>query len=337
MKVLFAGTPEFAEAALASIIAAGHQIVLVLTREDQPAGRGQRVQFSPVKQAAIKHQIALLQPRTLRDPALVQVLANQNADVMVVAAYGRILPAEVLRLPRFGCINIHASVLPRWRGAAPIQRAIEAGDEFTGITIMQMDEGLDTGDILSCETLKIGPLDNAARVHDDLMAMGAASIVSCLAGLQAGTLVAKSQPEQGVTYAKKIEKSEGAINWALSAVTLHNKIRAFDPYPGCSTRRAVLTVPSASDSAATHQTLKIWRSRIAAPAEVGTSSSRSPPHPPGTVLALDDGRISVQCGGDSRLELLELQKPGGKRLPVAEFLKGYGLTVGERFIDTAGD
>ncbi len=312
MRVMFAGTPEFAKAALDAIVSAGHQVVLVLTRADKAAGRGQQIQFSPVKQAAIGHSIELLQPATLRDPAVVQVLANQNADVMVVAAYGRILPLEVLRLPRYGCLNIHASLLPRWRGAAPIQRAIEAGDQRSGITIMQMDAGLDTGDILMTKSLEIGPEDHAGMVHDRLMALGASTMVDALGRLEHGALAPISQPEQGVTYARKIEKSEATINWGLPAEQLHNKIRAFDPFPGCTTRR----------QAGARELLKIWRSR-----ELSAEHSSKP----GTLLAVEEGQLIVQCGERSSLAVLELQRPGGKRLPAGEFLKGLRLAVGECF------
>jgi methionyl-tRNA formyltransferase len=358
MRVLFAGTPEFAEAALRAIVAAGHQIVLVLTRADQPAGRGQQIQFSPVKRAAIEHSIALLQPKSLRDPALVQVLADQKADVMVVAAYGRILPPEVLRLPRLGCINIHASLLPRWRGAAPIQRAIEAGDEFTGVTIMQMDEGLDTGDMLLIETLTIAQTDNAASIHDRLMAIGATRVVSALAGLEAGKLIATPQPDAGITYARKIEKSEAGINWALPARQIHDKIRAFDPFPGCVTKRLARSTDASNREgsngkpieAVSGELLKIWRTRLPS-AEVAldpvvsvvpvadrTRSTegaqlmgRARSIEPGTLIAVNNGQVCVQCGGNSWLDVLELQKPGGKRLSSAEFLKGFPLYVGDRF------
>ncbi len=337
MRVLFAGTPEFAEAALRAIVAAGHQIVLVLTRADQPAGRGQQIQFSPVKRAAIEHSIALLQPKTLRDPALVQVLADQKADVMVVAAYGRILPPEVLRLPRLGCINIHASLLPRWRGAAPIQRAIEAGDECTGVTIMQMDEGLDTGDMLLIETLPIALTDNAALVHDRLMTIGATRIVSALAGLETGKLIATPQPEAGITYARKIEKSEAGIDWSLPARQIHDKIRAFDPLPGCVTRRVTPLTEAVGG-----ELLKIWRTQVpslgvpvadwARSTEGAQSADRARSIEPGTLIGLNNGQVSVQCGGNSRLDVLELQKPGGRRLPSAEFLKGFPLNVDDRFV-----
>ncbi len=332
MRVLFAGTPVFAQAALNAIVAAGHQVLLVLTRADQPVGRGQRIQFSPVKQTAIEHSIKLLQPQTLRDSAVVQVLADQKADVMIVAAYGRILPLEVLCLPRYGCINIHASLLPRWRGAAPIQRAIEAGDTQTGITIMQMDEGLDTGDMLMSQSLAIGQQDNAGLVHDRLMSLGAVGIVTALERLERGALAPQKQPEQGVTYAKKIEKSEAPINWQLPAQQLHDKIRAFDPFPGCTTQR----------SAASQEVLKIWRTRVEAADPVthskGSGSSSLShtgglPTQPGVLVAVDEAQITVQCGENSRLLLLELQRSGGKRMPVGEFLKGFELSIGDRFTD----
>jgi len=242
MRVIFAGTPEFARSALAALHAAGHDIVGVMTQPDRPAGRGMKLQASAVKQFAQAHQLSVIQPHSLKldgkypDEALAaqQFIAQAQADVMVVAAYGLILPQWVLDAPPFGCLNIHGSLLPRWRGAAPIHRAIEAGDVETGITIMQMDAGLDTGDMLLKETCAIDLQDTTATLHDALASMGAQMIVKALS--QVGQFSPVKQPEEGVTYAHKIEKSEAALDWTQSADVLARRVRAFDPFPGMSTQ-----------------------------------------------------------------------------------------------------
>lgn len=310
MRLIFAGTPVFAERALAALIAAGHEIALVLTRADQPAGRGQRLQPSPVGQHAQAHGLPLYQPRTLRDPEAQARLAAVRADAMVVAAYGLILPAEVLRTPRLGCLNIHASLLPRWRGAAPIQRAIEAGDAETGITIMQMDEGLDTGPMLLARAIPIGAEESGGALHDRLAVLGAELIVEALQRLEQGELPAQPQPDDGVVYAAKIDKAESQLDWRLPAARLADRVRAFDPFPGTLLRLPGVAAP-----------LKLWRAR-AVPGREGI--------PPGTVLVADADALVVACGAGA-LSLLELQKPGGRRLPVAEFLRGFPLAEGACF------
>ena len=315
MRVIFAGTPAFAERALAALLQAGHEIVLVLTRPDKPAGRGQQMHASPVKRLALEHGLPVYQPRTLRDAEPLQRIAQAAADVMVVAAYGLILPAAVLQLPRFGCLNIHASLLPRWRGAAPIQRAVEAGDAETGITIMQMDEGLDTGPMLLAQATPITGEDTGGSVHDRLAGIGAQLIVQALARLESGALRPVPQPEQGVTYAAKIEKSQMAIDWREPAARVADRIRAFDPFPGCTARLARLPEP-----------LKIWRARPLAAAEVAAAG----PSAPGTVIRRSGDELVVACG-EGALSLQELQKPGGRRLPVREFLSGFPVAAGERF------
>ncbi|HEY6896257.1 MAG TPA: methionyl-tRNA formyltransferase [Rhodocyclaceae bacterium] len=303
MRVIFAGTPEFAAAALRAILAAGHEVPLVLTQPDRPAGRGQKLQPSPVKQVALEHGIPLHQPERLKDPATHEPIVAANADVMVVAAYGLILPQAVLDIPHRGCLNIHASLLPRWRGAAPIQRAIEAGDDQTGITIMQMEAGLDTGPMLLVEALPIAADDNAASLHDKLAAQGTRLIVDALARLP--QLAAKPQPEAGVTYAHKIDKAEARIDWSLPATDLARRIRAFNPFPGAVTEL--------------HETpIKLWHAEPAA----GHGE-------PGTVLAVADDGVTVACG-DGALRLTELQKPGGKRLAARDFLHGFALAAGDR-------
>ena len=257
MKVAFAGTPEFARVALAALHGAGHEVPLVLTQPDRPAGRGLKLQASPVKQFAQAHGLPLAQPRSLRldgkfpeEAAAARTALDEAApDVMVVAAYGLILPPWVLALPRHGCLNIHGSLLPRWRGAAPIQRAIEAGDAETGITVMQMDAGLDTGAMLLAEALPIVPTDTSARLHDRLAALGARLIDQALALLAQGALQPRPQPAEGVTYAHKIDKAEAAIDWQVPATVVERRLRAFDPFPGAT---AVLG----------GQTVKVWRGRV---------------------------------------------------------------------------
>jgi methionyl-tRNA formyltransferase len=317
MRLAFAGTPEFAAQALGAIHAAGHELTLVLTQPDRPAGRGMRLQSSAVKQLALRlgnddapKGAPIAQPRGLRldgrfgeDAASARhMLEAARPDVMVVAAYGLILPAWVLALPAHGCLNIHASLLPRWRGAAPIQRAIEAGDETTGITIMQMDAGLDTGDMLLVASEPIRPDDTAATLHDRLAALGARQIVLALAALQMGTLKREPQPEHGATYAHKIGKAEAPIDWRQSAAAIERRLRAFDPFPG-----ATLAVPG--------ETVKVWRGAVwtggtGAPATVAA----------GSLVEIGAGRLAVACG-EGVLELLELQRPGGRRVGAAQFLQ----------------
>jgi methionyl-tRNA formyltransferase len=303
LKVAFAGTPAFARAALQAIHEAGFAVPLVLTQPDRPAGRGLRLQASAVKQFAQAHGLALAQPRSLRldgkypddAAAAAQALRLAAPDVMVVAAYGLILPPWALQLPRLGCLNIHGSLLPRWRGAAPIQRAIEAGDHQTGITLMQMDAGLDTGDMLLSETTPIGSDDTSALLHDRLAALGARLVVQGLHALARGGLHAQPQPDQGVTYAHKIDKAESAIAWQAPADAIERRIRAFDPFPGCSFDWA-------------GQPLKVWRARVLPGQGV-----------PGQRLPAGDGRLLIACG-QGVLELLEVQAPGGRRVATRDFL-----------------
>ena len=320
MRVIFAGTPEFARVALAQLHAAGFTIPLVLTQPDRPAGRGMKLQPSAVKQFALEQSLPVAQPRSLRldgkFPADAQeardAIAAAQADVMVVAAYGLILPLWTLTAPRLGCLNIHASLLPRWRGAAPIHRAIEAGDLETGVTIMQMDEGLDTGGMLLTERLPIrhaGPdADTTATLHDRLATLGGRMVVEALELAACGGLQATPQPAEGITYAHKIEKAESLIDWSLSATALDQRVRAFDPFPGAS-------------SLLQGEAIKVWACRPAA--EVGTVAV-----PPGTILQADADGLAVQCGSGVLWPTL-LQRAGGKRLPVADFLRGFpGLQPG---------
>ena len=317
MRVAFAGTPEFARAALDRLHAAGFTIPLVMTQPDRPAGRGMKLQPSPVKQFALQHDIAVAQPRSLRldgkypdEAAAARVALEQAApDVMVVAAYGLILPQWVLDLPRLGCLNIHASLLPRWRGAAPIHRAIEAGDGETGVTIMQMDAGLDTGAMLLTERLAIADTATTGSLHDQLSALGARMIVEALELAACGGLQPQPQPEHGVTYAHKIDKAEAAIAWSQPAAAIERRIRAFDPFPGASAQ-------------VRGETVKVWSARAVA----GHGSVA-----PGTIVAVDEHGIAVACGDGSRLAIGELQRPGGKRLAAADFLRGFPLEAGMHF------
>jgi len=405
-RVVFAGTPEFARVALAQLLAAGFEVPLVLTQPDRPAGRGLKLHASPVKQLAEQHGIPVAQPRSLRldgkypeDAAAARAaLQAARADVMVVAAYGLILPQWVLddmsaarppegakapsggsatgaaverggllsaarppegakapsggsatgaaverggllsaaRPPEgakapsggsatgaavergglgLGCLNIHASLLPRWRGAAPIHRAIEAGDARTGITIMQMDAGLDTGDMLLVQALPIGPRATTASLHDELAALGGQLIVQALQLAGQGALRPVPQPAEGVSYAHKIDKHEAAIDWRQPAALIERRIRAFDPFPGAST-----TLGDA--------VIKLWRSEI-------DSCLRTPDARCGQIFAINDAGITVACG-DGALRLTELQRPGGKRLPAREFLRGFALAPGQ-CLGQAGD
>ena len=374
MKIIFAGTPAFASVALERLHGAGVEIALVLTQPDRPAGRGMKLQASPVKQFAQAHGIAVAQPRSLRlegkypdDAAAArQAIAAAQADAMVVVAYGLILPQWVLdalhaagprsapreaasvgampaagppqggpaplggSAPReagsvgamtlglgLGCFNIHASLLPRWRGAAPIHRAIEAGDAHTGVTIMQMDAGLDTGDMLLIEPLAIAPDDTTARLHDRLADLGARLIVDALALAASGGLQPVPQPAEGVTYAHKIEKAEAVIDWRQSAAVIARRVRAFDPFPGVQ-------------AALAGEAIKLWSAQVAA-----AQTARAPGEAvPGQVVAVGAEGVQVQTG-EGVLLVTELQRPGGKRLAAGEFLRGQRIEVGQVFDATA--
>ncbi len=304
MRLIFAGTPPFAAAALAALAAAGHEVVLVLTQPDRPAGRGMKQAQSATAQLAAQLGLRIEKPPSLKDPAAHALLREVIADVMVVAAYGMLLPQAVLDIPKQGCLNIHGSLLPRWRGAAPVQRAIEAGDGETGICIMQMDAGLDTGPILLERRISISPnLDTSATLLEKLSALGAESIVEALSRLS--QLTPQPQPASGITYARKIEKSEAPINWSEPAHVLERRLRAFDPFPGCETKWG-------------GETIKIWRATVA-PNMIQAA--------PGTVIDVTANRLTVQCGQDA-LTLNVVQKPGGKRLAIGEFLRGMAIKGG---------
>ena len=303
MRIIFAGTPHFAASALAALVGE-HQVIAVLTQPDRPAGRGMQLAESPVKQFARPHNLTVLQPVTLKTEEAQRPLAALDADVMVVAAYGLILPQAVLQMPHHGCLNIHASLLPRWRGAAPIQRAILAGDTETGITIMQMDAGLDTGDMLLRQTCPIAESDTAKTLHDKLAEIGASSILEALRLLQANRLVPIKQDNNAACYAAKLTKSEAQIDWRQDARQIERAVRAYNP---CHANLNGVTI-------------KIWQANVC-PDTRGE---------PGAVLAVDRRGITVACGKDAlRLEIL--QRPGGKAQPAAQFLQAMPIKVGDMF------
>lgn len=306
MNIIFAGTPQFAASALAALVKK-HNIIAVLTQPDRPSGRGMHLTASPVKQLAMQHGLPILQPATLKNEEIQQTIARFNADVMVVAAYGLILPKAVLQSPRNGCLNIHASLLPRWRGAAPIQRAILAGDAETGITIMQMDEGLDTGNMLLKRVCPITADDTAQSLHDNLAELGALAINEALRELESGKLHPEQQDSQHATYAAKLTKAEAQLDWTKDAKQLERAVRGYFPFP---TAYALFGKTP----------IKILQASLGSGKEAEA----------GDVIAVDKGRILVACGkGILALEIL--QKPGGKALPVAQFVQSFPVKVGDRF------
>lgn len=300
MRIVFAGTPDFAAVHLSALINAGHQLVGVLTQPDRPAGRGQKLTPSPVKMVAEQHGLPLAQPQSLKPVEAQQALAAWQPDLLVVVAYGLLLPKAVLELPRYGCINVHGSLLPRWRGAAPIQRAIEAGDEQTGITIMQMDEGLDTGAMLLKVSCPITVNDTSASIFATLSQLGPQALLDAIAALQQGRLVAEPQDHLQATYATKLTKEEGLLDWRLPAAVLERRIRAFSPWPG---------------TAFGHQG---WRIKVAS-ATVGSAGGE-----PATILSADGQGLEIACAEGS-LCFSELQLPGKKSQPLADIINGHPL------------
>ncbi len=305
LRILFAGTPDFAAMPLQALLDAGHTVEAVLTQPDRPSGRGRRLTASPVKQLAQQAGIAVLQPRSLRDEEIQAQLADRRPDIMIVVAYGLILPQAVLDIPHLGCWNIHASLLPRWRGAAPIQRAILAGDEQTGVCIMQMEAGLDTGPVLLSEALSIGGDETAGELHDRLADLGARLLLQAIA--QPDELVPQPQPAQGVTYADKLSKAEAALDWSKPAVELARQVRAFNPWPVATAQLRSGDQPLA---------LRVWQAQ----AWPGAA-------PPGLVRRANANGIEVGTG-DGVLRLTVVQKPGGKAMPVAQFLNATRIDVG---------
>jgi len=309
MRLVFAGTPTFAAIALDALIHSDHEIILVLTRPDTAAGRGMKQLSSEVKRLAQAHQLPVYQPATLRDAQVVEHIQSVGADAMVVAAYGLILPRNVIASFPYGCINIHASLLPRWRGAAPIQHALLAGDKETGVSIMRMDEGLDTGPVYVKQAITIAEDETASSLHDKLAALGAHTVVGALEGIASGALKAQPQPLEGATYAHKITKEQADIRWTQPAPQIERAIRAFNPFPGAYSRLNT-------------QLIKVWSAKIHA----GASGD------PGEVIGVADSGIVVACGSGA-LQLTELQRQGGRRLPAAEFLRGFPIEPGQRFSD----
>ncbi len=301
-RLVFAGTPDFALASLEALVESGRTPVAVLTQPDRPAGRGKKLRASPVKAYALARDIPVLQPATLRDDAIVAEFAALEPDLLIVAAYGLILPQNVLDIPTHGCLNVHASVLPRWRGAAPIQAAILAGDEATGISLMQMEAGLDSGPVFHVETLDIAETETAGELHDRLAALGGAMLVDKLDDIIAGRLAAQAQDESLVTFAPKIATRDAEVNWTLSAAEAARRVRAYNPFPGAYF--------FAGDNR-----IKVWR---ATPVD-GTAR-------PGSVLQADSEAVIVACGIDA-LRLDELQLPGRRRVPAAEFVGQFDLAA----------
>ncbi|HET9448525.1 MAG TPA: methionyl-tRNA formyltransferase [Steroidobacteraceae bacterium] len=302
MSIVFAGTPEFAVPALEALLGSSHRVVAVYTQPDRPAGRGQQLAASAVKQCAVRHGLPVEQPVTLREPAAVEQLKRYSADAMIVAAYGLLLPQSILQTPRLGCINIHASLLPRWRGAAPIQRAIAAGDAQSGVTIMQMEAGLDTGPILLTRSVSIDARETAASLHDRLASLGAQALLDALDAIAQGAATPRPQPAEGVTYAAKIRKEEAAIDWSRPAADIDRQIRAFDPWPVAETRW-------------NGQQLRVWQ---ALPIDSPATAA------PGKVLGTSAAGIDVGTG-NGVLRLTRVQSAGRKAMSAADFLKAHRL------------
>lgn len=318
LRIIFAGTPDFAASALVALINSEHEVIAVYTQPDRPAGRGRKLRASPVKEVALENNIPVLQPENLKESEAQDTLRSFNADVMVVAAYGLILPQVVLDIPRLGCLNIHASLLPRWRGAAPIQRAIAAGDTESGITIMQMNAGLDTGDILQLSACPITNDDSGGSLHDRLAEIGASTILKILEDLTSNNIKAVTQDDSLATYAHKLEKAEAQINWQQSANEIERLIRAFNPWPVAFTNL-------------NKKALRIWQAQ-ALTENINTDLSVEPGIKPGTVISCDKKGIDISCG-EGVLRLLKLQPAGSKAMDVAAFMNGHAkqLSVGTVF------
>jgi len=297
LRIVFAGTPDFAARHLAALLSSEHEVIAVYTQPDRPAGRGKKLTASPVKNIALEHDIPVYQPENFKSDEAKQELADLNADIMVVVAYGLLLPQAVLDTPRLGCINVHGSILPRWRGAAPIQRSIWAGDAETGVTIMQMDIGLDTGDMLSIATLPIEATDTSASMYEKLAELGPDALVECLADIASGKAVAEKQDDELANYAKKLSKEEARINWSDDAAHIERCVRAFNPWP-------------MSHFEAAENSIKVWQSRVA---------EQTSDKPAGTILQADKTGIYVATG-QGVLVLEQLQVPGKKAMSVQDIL-----------------
>ena len=312
MRAVFMGTPDFSVGTLEEMIRAGHQVAGVFTQPDKPKGRGKSLQMTPVKEAALAHGIPVYQPVKIREPENMEILKELAPEVIVVVAFGQIIPRAILELPKYGCINVHASLLPKYRGAAPIQWAVIDGEETSGVTIMQMDEGLDTGDMLLKGEIALDPQETGGSLFDRLSALGARLLVEALAQIEAGTIAREKQPQESPTpYAAQITKAQGEIRWEDPAVKIERLIRGLNPWPSAYTRLG-------------GKTLKLWKAQ-ALPQEESSGKEAAP----GTVVARDRESITVQTG-QGLLKLLEVQLEGKKRMDTASFLRGYSLEEGTR-------
>lgn len=313
LRIIFAGTPEFAAEHLKALLASRHQVIAVYSQPDRPAGRGKKLTASPVKEVALAHEIPVYQPLNFKSPDAVAELAGLNADLMVVVAYGLILPKVVLDAPRLGCINVHASILPRWRGAAPIQRAIEAGDSETGVTIMQMDVGLDTGDMLTKAFCPIFGDDTGGSLHDKLISIGTPALIEALDLIESGAIKAEKQDDSLSNYAPKLSKEEAALNWQLSAAELERKVRAFNPFPVSHTKPA---------GTGDDQRIRVW---------AATASDKTANATPGSITQISAEGLWIACN-NGQLILEQLQLPGKKVMSAGEILRGHPdlFSVGEQ-------
>lgn len=313
LRIIFAGTPEFAAEHLKALLASRHQVIAVYSQPDRPAGRGKKLTASPVKEVALAHEIPVYQPLNFKSPDAVAELAGLNADLMVVVAYGLILPKVILDTPRLGCINVHASILPRWRGAAPIQRAIEAGDSETGVTIMQMDVGLDTGDMLIKAFCPILREDTGGSLHDKLISIGTPALIEALDLIESGAIKPEKQDDSLSNYAPKLSKEEAALNWQLSAAELERKVRAFNPFPVSHTKLA---------GTGDDQRIRVW---------AATASDKTANTTTGSITQISSEGLWIACK-NGQLILEQLQLPGKKAMSVSEILRGHpGLfKVGEQ-------
>ncbi|WP_153448050.1 methionyl-tRNA formyltransferase [Vibrio algicola] len=309
LRIVFAGTPDFAARHLAALLSSEHEIIGVYTQPDRPAGRGKKLTASPVKSLALEHDITVLQPENFKSDDAKQQLKDLNADLMVVVAYGLLLPQVVLDTPRLGCINVHGSILPRWRGAAPIQRSIWAGDEQTGVTIMQMDLGLDTGDMLSVATLPIEDTDTSASMYDKLAQLGPTALIDCLSDIATGQISPIKQNDEHANYAKKLSKEEAKINWHDDAEHIERCVRAFNPWP--MSFFSIEENDSKENQVKQHN-IKVWQSRV-------TASSANSQHTPGQIIQADKTGIYIATGNDV-LILEQLQVPGKKAMSVQDIL-----------------
>lgn len=315
MKVIFMGTPDFSVGTLEALVEAGHEVCLVVTQPDKPKGRGKEMQYTPVKEAAVKHGIEVYQPRRIREPECVDVLKKYNADIMVVVAFGQILPKEILSMTPYGCVNVHASLLPKYRGAAPIQWAIIEGEEVTGVTTMQMNEGLDTGDMLLKTEVPITAEETGESLHDKLAAAGAVLCVETLKGLEAGNIRSEKQGESPTAYARMLDKKLGNIDWSKSAVEIERLVRGLNSWPSAYTHWG-------------NKVVKIWKADVES--EQSREESEMADAKPGTVVRVDKECFWVQTGGGC-LAVKELQIPGKKRMETSAFLRGYTLNEGTHF------